>query len=52
MVGGLVLVVCLVGWFVCGSGGSLHLSPILKVGWKIGRSGFWWVVRSVGRSFG
>ena len=23
MVGGLVLVVCLVGWFVCGSGGSL-----------------------------
>ena len=32
MIGGLVLVVCLIGWFVCRSGGSLGRTVRASVG--------------------
>ena len=35
MVGGLVLVVCLVDWFVCGSGGSFGRTVRASVGQSI-----------------
>ncbi len=36
-VGGLVLVVCLVGWFVCGSSGSLGRTVRASVGRSVSR---------------